>query len=243
MNSETSTDVPEEESFLLGLARNSVAARYECRHDAGTKLSALLSSTELTYDTLCFVPNGGAPVGFEIAISQGQKLLPCPVVKIPSRFDPRFGIGALMESGAPILNWEACELLDGWGANLESLIAAARARQVRIMEALGYASHSLDAIRGRSVLLVDDGLASGYSLLAAIRSLRPYRPLSLSCAVPVASAVGSQLIKSEGVKLITPWIEHGPVYLTDAFYHDFSEVSLDQVVSLLDKRDTTIAPT
>jgi predicted phosphoribosyltransferase len=206
---------------LIAIANRHARRRYRTRTDAALHLIALLRQRHVQYDVVVFIPNGGAAIGYYIAQALKIKhLAPCLVVKIASRADPRFGIGAITELGIPIINHNALHALSVSKDEQHEQTTAALRKQRYLMSCLGRHSGARDN-PPRRYLIVDDGLASGYTMLAAYQSILARGARIAHCAAPVSSEYGAELLNEEGATLLTPYIETAPIFLLDAYYMCF----------------------
>lgn len=203
---------------------------FEDREDAGRQLAGALSRYRGAAPLVLAIPRGGVPIGRIVADALGGTLDIVLVRKIGAPDDPEFALGAVDESGALVLN----EAAIGPGVD-SAYIRAEAARQFAVLRerAERYRDgHPDTAAGGRTVIVVDDGLATGSTMVAALRSLRAQAPKALVCAVPVASREALRQASSyadDTVCLATPAPFHG----VGMHYRDFTQVDDDEVVSLL----------
>jgi predicted phosphoribosyltransferase len=177
------------------------------------------------------VPRGGVVTGAVLARELGAELDVALSRKIGAPFQPEYAIGAVAEDGGLVLNPDAREAPGVTAAYLE----AARREQ---LEEIGRRQQLVRAVRpaarvaGRSVIVTDDGVATGSTVLAALRTVREQRPHELILAVPVAPPDRlPDLAKhcDEVVCLLAPEDFHA----VGQFYDDFSPVEDDEVLRLL----------
>jgi len=178
-----------------------IAPYFQDRQDAGQKLSQKLTAYRGSNTTVLAIPHGGVPVGVEIAENLGAGLDIMVVRKIPIPSDPEAGYGAVTDDGTILLN---DPLVARLGLTPAQIGRQAQAVKVEIdQRKTRYQgkgpSFPLD---GRTVLLVDDGLASGFTMLAAIKSIRNTRPSGIIVAVPTASASSARRVAAEVDQLV-----------------------------------------
>lgn len=205
--------------------------RYDDRHQAGQVLARELG--EFVDDPTVVVvalPRGGVPVAFEVARALNAPLEVLAVHKLGAPFNPEFAIGAVAEDGTAVVDEEharACGLsatdLD-YRIKREAASLAARSQAFRDdMPPL--------ALRGATVLLVDDGVATGLTNLAAIRSVRRHDPIKIVLAIPVAAAGSLPRLAAEADQVICARIPEELISV-GSWYRDFSQVTDDQVRKL-----------
>ncbi|MGD9483872.1 phosphoribosyltransferase family protein [Streptomyces sp. TRM70308] len=177
------------------------------------------------------LPRGGVPVAAEVAGRLGAGLDVFVARKIGAPGQPELAIGALAGDEPPLF---APRALDHLGLSAERMapdVARERA-ELRRREERYRGGRPAPALTGRTVLLVDDGLATGLTATAAVRALRRHRPAAVLLAVPVASAQAADALRHEAdevVALATPW-DFGSV---GQWYDDFAQLTDEDVLRLL----------
>jgi predicted phosphoribosyltransferase len=203
---------------------------FEDRLDAACQLARALDRYRGTDPLVLAIPRGAVPMGRIIADKLDGELDVVLVRKLGSPFNAEFAIGAIDESGAFALSADS-DLVTVTRDYLEREKATQLAR---IREQRGRWSRLRPAIdpQGRVVIVVDDGLATGATMAAALRFLRERGAKKLACAVPVASPQGVDLARplaDEVVALAVPE-SFGAV---SRFYREFSQVEDEEVSELL----------
>lgn len=206
--------------------------RFHDRSEAGRVLSARLEEFRGTSALVLALPRGGVPVGWEIARALKLPLEVWVTRKIAAPQDPALGIGAVAEDGTLYVDRA---LLDSLGldesfafheAEREAAIAQRRARVLR-------RNAPAPDVEGRTVILVDDGVATGGTIRAAATSLRRRGASRIVAAVPVAQAGVLDELRSEvdGIVCLQPvhWV--GAI---GAWYEDFGQVTDEEVLALLE---------
>lgn len=201
------------------------------RRDAGRRLAKALAHRELADPLVLALPCGGVPVGYEIARALDADLDVLLVRKIGAPRDPEFGLGALVDGDPPelVLNSELVRAVSPKAGYIEQERDRQLAEIVRRRRLYG-AGRAL--MRDRNVILVDDGIATGGTVRAAIAGLNRRQPASVVLAVPVASQDSLQQLEracDDVVCLSTPELFRA----VGEHYDDFTQTTDEEVVSLL----------
>jgi putative phosphoribosyl transferase len=206
--------------------------RYQDRIEAGQQLAAKLMAYANRPDVLVLgLARGGVPVAFEVAEVLGVPLDVFVVRKLGVPGHEELAMGAIASGGVRILNEDVMRLLD----ILPEFIHTVAAREQRILE---YREHfyrgeqPVPETQGRTVLLVDDGLATGATMRAAVAALRQRQPARIVIAVPVAAGSACDELRAvadEVVCAATP----KPFRAVGLWYEDFSATSDAEVRDLL----------
>ena len=201
------------------------------RRDAGRQLAARLVPLAPERPVVISLPRGGVPVAFEVAHALGAPLDVLAVRKLGAPGNPEFGVGAIAEDGTALLNTNDArrvgmtkEVLD---ATLEREIRELRRRVERYRDG----RRQID-VRGRTVIVVDDGLATGLTDLAAVRALRARGAGRIVVAVPVGARESVELVAKEADEVVCLTIPR-ELLGVGRFYQDFAPVSDAEVVALL----------
>ncbi len=187
-----------------------IAPYFQDRHDAGQKLSQKLTAYRENNTTVLAIPHGGVPIGIEIAENLGAKLDLIVVRKIPIPGNPEAGYGAVTDDGTILLNEPLVTRLGLTPTQIERQAQAVKA-EIDQRRARYQGKGPSFPLEGRTVLLVDDGLASGFTMLAAIESARRRGAEKVVVTVPVASASAFQRVGGQSRCHYQP--DRGPNHL------------------------------
>lgn len=201
------------------------------RAEAGRMLALALKSLAQENPIIIALPRGGVPVAGEIARDLSSQLDFLAVKKIGAPGNPEFALGAISEDGEPLLSED---LITRFRIDRDDVLKTARQKAEEVREQVKRfraVAPSID-VRGRTVILVDDGLATGSTMEAAVRMVRKKGAAKVIVAVPVASTDAYDRIgriADKVVSLLTPPI----FYAVGAFYDDFQQVTDEAAVEIL----------
>jgi putative phosphoribosyl transferase len=205
---------------------------FEDRRDAGKRLAAELAQYTRADSVVLALPRGGVAVGYEVAVSLGMALEVLLSRKIGAPGNPELAIGAVAEIDGLWLDQPAMEIL-GVSAEYVRGEAERRRREIDRMIQVYRRGRPLPALEGRTVIVVDDGIATGYTMLAAAKGVRETNPGELVVAVPVAPQEALLRLSREAdrtVCLVTP----EPFYAVGYHYVAFDQLSDEDVVRYLE---------
>jgi predicted phosphoribosyltransferase len=210
------------------------------REDAARQLAAKLKGRPLHETLVLAIPRGGVVIGAVLARELGAELDVVLSRKLRAPEQPELAIGALAEDGQVYLNHHAEEFLEG----LEDYLAAERRHQLAEIarrRKLFRAARPQARVTGRSVIVTDDGIATGSTMIAALQAAKAQKPRELIVAVPVASPDRLAEVRrwcDDVVCLLTPEL----FWAVGQFYADFRQVEDEEVVQLLRKYGTAPQP-
>ncbi len=212
---------------------------FEDRRAAGKQLAQALIEHAGTSPIVLGLPRGGVPVADEVARVLGGTLDVWVVRKLGVPIQPELGMGAIAEGPAVVLDRSICRMLGITRAQLRQVARAEMAEVQRRVQRYRQGRPPPD-VRGRTVILVDDGIATGGTMRAAIRAIKRRRPARLVLAVPVAAPDVIATLRrdvDEVVCLHQP--EH--LYAIALWYEDFRQVPDEEVVRILDRASEALA--
>ena len=201
------------------------------RHDAGRRLAAGLMGIAERRPVVVALPRGGVPVAFEVACALGASLDILAVRKLGAPGNPELGVGAVAEDGTGVLDPRSAGLLGMTQAMLETTLELESHELRRRVERYRDGRPSIP-VEGRTVVVVDDGLATGLTDLAAVRALRKRGAAQIVLAVPVGSSEAVAMLAEEVEEIIC--LEVPPrLFGVGIWYRDFTPVCDEEVVALL----------
>jgi putative phosphoribosyl transferase len=205
------------------------------RCDAGRQLAVALRDHKASGPVIIGLPRGGVPVAAEVAERLGAPLDIIVVRKLGCPWRPELGIGALAEGGIRVINEVLVRELDMTQEQLEEVTAREEVELTRRVRRYRGDRPPID-VTDRSVIIVDDGLATGYTARAAIEALRQHGAARTVIAVPVApedEAARLRDVADDVIAVITwPWF----FAIGDA-YDDFGQLTDEDVVSILQRAE------
>jgi len=206
---------------------------YLSRMDAGRRLAENMKDYH-RIDTIVFaIPRGGVPVAVEIASALDCNLDVIVPRKIPIPFNTEAGYGAITEDGVIVLNTPLVRQLQLTESEIEGHAREVTAEIKRRQEVFRKVLAPLSAA-GKQALVVDDGLASGYTMVAAIRSLQKRGARRVVAAAPVASASGWRFAQSEADEVICPIVSSSYPFAVAAFYEEWFDLTDENVIECLE---------
>jgi len=206
------------------------------RADAGRRLAERLLEYENKDAVVLAIPRGGLPVGFEVARRLHADLDVIIPRKIPIPWNPEAGFGAVAADGTIVLNQSMVGALGLTGDEIEQ--AAEEVRREIVRRTSEYRGDTPPAdMHGKPVILVDDGLASGYTMLAAVESLKKHNPSRVVVAVPVASRGAARLVRPKVDELVALIVSEQLPFAVANFYARWVDISDEEVVSYLDRAE------
>ena len=202
------------------------------RREAGRLLAVELKNYRGRADVVVLgLPRGGVVVAYEVAKALNVPLDVYLVRKLGAPGQEELAIGAIASGGVRVMNEDLVDALGLSSAQIEAIAAREQVELERRERTYRGDSRPPD-LSGKTVLLVDDGLATGASMRTAIRSLRSHRPGRIVVAVPIAprsTCVALEREVDEVVCLMSP----EPFYAIGQWYLDFAQTSDSEVVTLL----------
>jgi putative phosphoribosyl transferase len=207
------------------------------RRDAGRLLAANLAEYAGRKDVVVLaLPRGGVPVAFEIATALRAPLDVLTVRKLGVPRHEEYAMGAIGSGGIELVNRDVVEALSIPSSVIAAIVARERRELVR--RELAYRDHrTYPHVAGNTVIVVDDGVATGASMLVAVRVLRAKHPAKIVVAVPVGSDDSCALLREDADEVVC-YASLDPFSGVSASYEKFAQVDDDEVRALLARSDT-----
>ncbi len=203
------------------------------RRDAGRRLAERLVEYEGKDAVVLAIPRGGVPVGYEIAARIGADfdvIIPC---KIPIPWNPEAGMGAITADGTMVLNESMVKSLRLRTEEIQRWAEDVRQEVIRRTSVYREPGIEPPSVTGRPVILVDDGLASGYTMLAAVESVKKGNPSAIIVAVPVASSGAVRLINQKVDKVVVLVVSERLPFAVADYYIEWRDLTDNEVLGYL----------
>lgn len=208
-------------------------ALFENRREAGRALAAMLHEYANRRDVLVLaLPRGGVPVAFELATALRAPLDVFVVRKLGVPGHEELAMGAIATGGVRVLNEDVVQSLGIPQAVIDA-VAAAEQKELQRREQLYRGGRPAPEVRGRTIILVDDGLATGSTMRAAVAALRQQGPARIVVAVPVGAPSTCDEFRADVDQIVCGFTPE-PFYGVGQWYEDFSQTSDEEVRELLD---------
>src|SRR5947209_1472510 len=207
---------------------------YRDRTDAGRRLAAELTDYADRSDVLVLaLPRGGVPVAFEVARALHAPLDVFLVRKLGVPGHEELAMGAIATGGVRVLNEDVMRYISIPDAAIDA-VAAKEQRELARREQLYRGDRPAPDVKGKTVILVDDGLATGSTMRAAAAALRQQQPARIVVAVPVSAPETCEQFKTEVDEVICA-VTPQPFRGVGLWYRDFSQTTDEEVRELLEQ--------
>jgi putative phosphoribosyl transferase len=204
------------------------------RRDAGRKLAQKLSAYKEQPNVLILaLPRGGVPVAYEVALALNTPLDIFIVRKLGLPGREELAIGAIASGGLRVLNPDVIRMLS-IPDEVINFVAKRELQELQRRESLYRKDRPYPEVRDQTVILIDDGLATGASMRAAIAGLRSKHPARIVVAVPAAAPAVCEAFQTEVDEIVCA-ITPEPFSGVGRWYEDFSQVSDEEVRILLEE--------
>ncbi|MFI4919241.1 MAG: phosphoribosyltransferase [Legionellales bacterium] len=206
--------------------------KYIDRYQAGRVLAELLKNYAHRSDVIVLaLPRGGVPVAYEITAKLSLALDILVVRKLGAPGHKELAIGAIASGGITVLNQSIVQAFNIDESVIDDVARAERKELMR-REFLYRGTHSVPDLNGKTIILVDDGMATGSTMKAAILAMKQKNTADIIVAVPVAARATCKELSSLVKKIICP-LQLDSFYAVGMWYDDFSQTTDEEVVALL----------
>lgn len=204
------------------------------RKDAGERLASQLVKYKNKNPYIFGLPRGGVPVAYEVAKALDAPLDTLTTRKLGAPLYPEFGFGAIAPNGIEVINHDVVKRL---GLTKRQIMQIKQSQRTEMERRIKKYRGTLEMpdLKGKTVILVDDGIATGVTIQAAVRYLKTFRPQKLVIAVPVGAPDSVKKLQKEVDEVIC-------LYTPDNFnavgqwYQEFDQTSDEEVLALLNKK-------
>ncbi len=209
------------------------------RNHAGIILADLLESQDLSNTEILAIPNGGVPVALPI-YNKIQKKSPATtfnlliVRKIPIPFNTEAGFGAITLDGTVILNEPLVQRIGLTEVQIQNQVTKVMAQMKQRLKEYGISSAKLD-LKNKNVIIVDDGLASGFTMIAAIKSIHKFKPQKIIIAVPTAPQSSVDRVSPLVDEIVCPNVQNTLYFAVANAYKNWYDLEIAEVRGLLQK--------
>ena len=213
------------------------SAPFKDRHEAGERLAVALEMFRVTNPIVLGLPRGGVPVASEVALALGAPLDVLVVRKLGVPFRRELAMGAIGEGDALVVDNELIKALGVKAGDLQRIVGEERAELDR--RVLRYRCHRpMQPLAGRTVIVVDDGIATGSTARAALQVVRSQHPQRVVMAAPVAAPDAVMLLRHEADEVVV--LEQPTRFgAVGAWYENFDQTTDDEVVRLCSQSGST----
>jgi putative phosphoribosyl transferase len=208
-------------------------ALFEDREDAGRRLAGLID-VPAGESVVLGIARGGIPIGYPIAMKLKARLDVVTARKLPIPWSPEMGFGAIAPDGSMVLNEELMPRL-GLSRKEISSISERVLAEVHRREEIYRGGRPAAAIKSMNIILADDGLATGYTMIAAVEMAKKQKAGSITVAVPVSPEDTVRRIEPMVDNLICIHIARTRSFAVASFYRDFHDMSDGEVLDRLEK--------
>jgi predicted phosphoribosyltransferase len=211
-----------------------MGSRFRDRHEAGRRLAAKLGAYANRSDVIVLaLPRGGVPVGYEVAKALGAPLDVFVVRKLGLPWHEELAMGAIASGGVRVLDPGLLRAARVSEADLARVTANEQAELER-RELQYRGDRPFPDLRGKTVILVDDGLATGATMRAAVAALRQEGPARIVVAVPVAAPDTCEAFRDLADEVVCAETPE-PFQAVGLWYNDFSQTTDEEVHDLLER--------
>jgi predicted phosphoribosyltransferase len=212
---------------------------FQDRLQAGDKLAQRLRELKIPLQDpiILGIPRGGVPVGERVAETLGAPLDTIVLRKLPIPASPEAGFGVVTMDKTTIFNEEMLSHIYLSDKAIQEIVDEVYAEVLR-RNRVYRKGRTFPSLDGRSVILTDDGLATGFTMLGAVRFAKKRKAGQTIAAVPVAHRGAYDLVRDECDQTVVLHISDQPYFAVASFYDQFPDMRDEEVVSYLEKKST-----
>ena len=214
------------------MRHSTIQPLFENRYDAGHKLAEKLVGYTGKLTVVLGIPNGGVAVALGVALALGAELDLIISRKIPLPQSPEGGFGSITDDGTIILNEELVKKTGLTRRQIDEQINKVKSN-IEHRSSIYYDGRPPVVVAGRTIIIVDDGLASGYTMRAAIASLRKHKPREIIAAAPVGSAQAVRDVQKVADKVVIYAVGTQSAFYVADYYQQWYDISDNEVLSCL----------
>ncbi len=214
---------------------------FEDRCDAGRRLLDAIREAQLDDPIVLALPRGGVPVAAEVSRGLGVPLDVLVVRKLGVPWQPEFAFGAIASGGVRVLNQDVVDCVPGLDSDAIEAVVAREARELERRERAYRGTRTFPKLAGRTVVIVDDGLATGATMRASVAAVRQLKPARIVVAVPVGSTEAVQTLAREADTVICLLAPPG-FRAVGQYYRDFGQTTDAEVCDTLASSAAAGAP-
>jgi putative phosphoribosyl transferase len=208
-----------------------VSPPFRDRTDAGRQLAQMLQEYKGRDTLVLAIPRGGVPVGCQIVRSLQCEFGLIIPRKLPIPYDPEAGFGAVTPDGTVVLNEELVRQLGLPKWEIDSIVMSVLDEVQRRVKQ--YRTEPPPDPEGKTVIITDDGLASGYTMIAAVRDVKKKFPRKVIVAVPCSPRSTIERLEKEADEVISLKVqEYGP-FAVASYYSSFPDLTDGEVIAML----------
>jgi len=210
-----------------------MANMFKTREEAGKLFAEKLLKYKNKKDTLILaIPRGGVPISYQISKILNLKFDLIIPRKLPIPSDPEAGFGAVINDTV-VLNKEILATLNLSKKEIDDVIKEVQ-KEIKRRNKIYRKGKPFPKVRGKTVIVVDDGLATGYTMLAAIKDLKK-QAKKVVVAVPVSSSSAAREIKQKADEFICLHVSSAYIFAVASFYDSFPDLTDEEVIAYLKK--------
>jgi len=206
------------------LHTSSRSPKFENRYDAGAQLAVKLADYKNQGVIVLAIPNGGLPVAVAVALALDADLDIVVARKLPIPLLPEGGFGAVADDGTTIFNEDVLKVINLNESQINYQVNKVR-NDIRQRSLIYRNNRALSIVKGKVAIIVDDGLASGYTMMAAVESVKRRQPSRIIVAIPAASEKAVKQVEKSANKVITVETANVPKFYIADYFRYWNELS------------------